>query len=138
MRESASRRVGGVGGCPTIRAGIVSSARIQIAGAISTAPDDHFTASPDSGVRDPASGRVGDTGGCPRVRSGIVSCAGVEEAAEAGASPDDHFTASPDTRVKVPSRRHVGGAGSRPGIIDASVRPIRYCGKRIVSARRRH
>ena len=39
-------RVGGAGGCPTIRAGIVSPAGVQIGDAIISAPDDHFAASP--------------------------------------------------------------------------------------------
>ena len=44
--ESASGRVGGAGGCPTIRAGIVSPAGVQIRCAIKSTPDDHFTAGP--------------------------------------------------------------------------------------------
>ena len=41
----ASGRVGGAGGCPTVGAGIVSAAGVQVAAVIS-APDDHFTAGP--------------------------------------------------------------------------------------------
>ena len=46
------RRVGGAGGCPTIRAGIVSPAGVQDRSlpAVTSAPDDHFTASPDCRV----------------------------------------------------------------------------------------
>ena len=48
---SARGRVGGAGGCPTIRTGIVSAASVQPARAVKSAPDDHFTAAPDCGVR---------------------------------------------------------------------------------------
>ena len=48
---SASGRVGGAGGCPTVGAGIVSAAGVQEAVVISSAPDNHFTASPDCRVR---------------------------------------------------------------------------------------
>ena len=50
MRGSGSGRVGGAGGCPTIGAGIVSPAGVELADEIVSAPDDHFTASPDRGV----------------------------------------------------------------------------------------
>ena len=47
---SGSGRVGGAGGCPTIRAGIVSPASVQIAWSSLSTPDDHFTAGPDCRV----------------------------------------------------------------------------------------
>ena len=74
---SASGRVGGAGGCPTIRAGIVSPAGVQTAAAVKSAPDDHFAAGPHCRVTDSGSGRVGGAGGCPTIRAGIVSPAGV-------------------------------------------------------------
>ena len=40
---SASGRVGCAGGCPTVGARIVSPAGVQKAGAITSAPDDHFS-----------------------------------------------------------------------------------------------
>ena len=43
-----------------------------------SAPDDHFTASPDCRVNGSGSGRVGRAGGCPTIRAGIVSPASVE------------------------------------------------------------
>ena len=43
---SGRGRVGGAGGCPTIRAGIVSPAGVQIVPQSASAPDDHFTAGP--------------------------------------------------------------------------------------------
>ena len=48
---SGSGRVGGAGGCPTIRAGIVSPAGVQQdVDTVNSAPDDHFTAGPDCRV----------------------------------------------------------------------------------------
>ena len=68
---SASGRVGRGGGCPGIRAGIVSSARIQRIRSISPAPDDHFTAGPYCRVL--GSGRrVAGASGRPTVGAGVV------------------------------------------------------------------
>ena len=76
--------VGGAGGCPTIRAGIVSPAGVQIGQSEcivrpkrsfhcrSTLPCD----------RTRRSGRVGRAGGRPTVRAGIVSPAGVQKVAD--------------------------------------------------------
>ena len=75
---SGSGRVGGAGGCPTIGAGIVSPAGVQIAASVISAPDDHFAAGPHCRVSESASRRVGGAGGCPTVRAGIVSAAGVQ------------------------------------------------------------
>src|SRR5207248_10560833 len=72
-------RIGGAGGCPTVGAGVVSPAGVQIAAAIS-APDDHFTASPHCCVLCSGRGRVGEAGGCPTICAGIVSPAGVDVA----------------------------------------------------------
>src|SRR4029077_19499871 len=112
-------RVGGAGGCPTIRAGIVSAAGIKkdIVRANST-PDDHFTAAPDRCVTGSPSRRVGGAGGSPTIRAGIVSPAAVENAAVRAikSAPDDHFTASPDCRVIVSASGCVGGAGGYPAV----------------------
>jgi hypothetical protein len=63
-----SRRVGGAGGCPTVRAGMVPPAGVQIGGAASAAtPDDHFAASPNCRVAGPSAGRVGEARWSPRV-----------------------------------------------------------------------
>ena len=72
VKVSANGRVGGAGGRPTIRAGIVSAAGVRIADIIS-APDDHFTAGPHCRVNVSGSGRVGGAGGCPTIGAGIVS-----------------------------------------------------------------
>src|SRR5439155_13337683 len=67
---SAIGRVGGVGGCPTVSAWVISPAGVQILEiVILSAPDDHFTASPDCRVTEPGCGRVGGAGGCPSIRS---------------------------------------------------------------------
>ena len=75
---SGSGRIGGAGGCPTIRARDCISRRCSNASAIISAPDDHFTAGPDCRVTLSGSGRVGDAGGCPTIGAGIVSPAGVQ------------------------------------------------------------
>jgi hypothetical protein len=53
------------GGCPAIRAGIVSPAGVKklVKDKISSAPNDHFAASPDSRVTAAAIRRVGGAGG---------------------------------------------------------------------------
>ena len=66
------------GGRPTIRAGIVSPAGVQIVAVIRSTPDDHFAAGPDCRVTESGRGRVGGAGGCPTIRAGIVSPAGVQ------------------------------------------------------------
>ena len=77
VTESGSGRVGGAGGCPTIRARIVSPAGVHDRH-VPSAPDDHFTAGPHCRVTVSASGRVGGAGGRPTIRAGIVSAAGVQ------------------------------------------------------------
>ena len=96
VSDSASGRVGGAGGCPTIRAGIVSPAGVQkIADCVSSTPDDHFTAGPHCRVKYSRSGRVGGAGGCPTIRAGIVSPAGVEKVAVTVENP-------PQTIISLP------------------------------------
>src|SRR6266513_3134973 len=86
MKFSRNRRTGGAGSCPTISAGIVSSARVQIAAkGVQSAPDHHFTASPDSCVTVSGVGRVRGSRGCPTVRARIVSPA----RRVSGPTPDD-------------------------------------------------
>ena len=76
--DSGGGRVSSAGGCPTVCAGIVSAAGVQIAADIISAPDDHFAAGPDCRVNESGSGRVGGAGGCPTIGAGIISAAGVE------------------------------------------------------------
>ena len=77
---SGSGRVGRAGGCPTIRAGIISPAGVQSSRLSISTPDDHFTAGPDCRVTVSARGRVSGAGGCPTIRAGIVSPASVQSA----------------------------------------------------------
>ena len=64
---SATGRVGQVGGCPTIRAGIVSPTGVRVGpDSDPSAPNDHFTASPDRGVT--GSGNRDVSGGRSRPR----------------------------------------------------------------------
>ena len=113
---------GGIGGsrrCPTIGAGIVSLASVQIVGDVISTPDDHFTASPDGRVAGTFTGNKGAfTGHCPGVGGGIVSPAriGTERAIFAGSAPDNHLIASPDGTVITACGRRVGGARCGPAI----------------------
>ena len=58
VNVSGSGRVGGAGGCPTVRAGIVSPAGVQISRCYHSAPNDHFTAGPDCRVNVRAEGAL--------------------------------------------------------------------------------
>jgi len=81
VQVSPSGRVGGAGGCPTVRAGIVSPAGVEIGAANAariTTPDDHFTAGPECRVIVSGSGRAGGAGNCPIVGDGVVLAAGVQ------------------------------------------------------------
>jgi hypothetical protein len=117
--ESGSGRIGDAGGCPTIRAGIVSSAGVRLTANKST-PYNHFAAGPHRRVPLPAGGRIDRAGGCPTIRAGIVSPASV---AAAQATPDDHFTAGPHRRVIVSGTGRVGRAGGCPAIRARIVSP---------------
>jgi hypothetical protein len=76
------------------------------------APDNHFAASPDSGVTGSDTRCVCGAGGCPKVCCGIVSAAG----AIGGYTPDDHFSAGPDCRVTTSGFGRVGSASRCPAI----------------------
>ena len=67
MGSSAIGRVGCASGCPTIGAGIVSPAAIQVVAVVISAPNDHLTASPHRCVKCSASGGVGEASRSPRV-----------------------------------------------------------------------
>ena len=84
----ALRRISGAGGCPGVRAGIVSPTSVKFDGARShSAPDDHFTAGPQWRVEGSRLGRISGAGGCPGVSAGIVSPTSVKNAAVAKAAP---------------------------------------------------
>ena len=65
-----------------------------------SAPDDHFTASPNCRVNFSGGGGIGRVSGYPTIRAGIVSAAGIN--VEMASAPDDHFIAGPDGRVQDP------------------------------------
>src|SRR5262249_21215765 len=91
LRKSGIGRIGGTRGRPTIRAGIVSCAGVQInATGRRSAPDDHIAASPHRRLGVSGGGRVGGAGGCPTIRAGVVSPTGVEKGRVVSAAPDDH------------------------------------------------
>ena len=119
---TASGRVDGAGGCPRIRAGVVSPASVHIDVKNAT-PNDHSSASPDCGGGLSASWRVYRAGDCPTICSRIVSPARVESLGPITATPDDHFTAGPDCRVKVSASRRVSRAGGYPTIRAGIVSP---------------
>ena len=123
MNVSGIGRVGDAGGCPTVAAGIVSAAVIQIETIyIFSAPDDHFTAGPDCCVIPSARGRVGNAGGCPSICAGTVFAASVH-GPEGISTPDDNFTAGPHCRVKVSGGWRTGGAGGCPTVCAWIVSP---------------
>ena len=117
---SARGRVEGADACPTVRAGIVSSASAKpcVWETFYSTPDDHFAAGPDRRVSFSAGGSIGGTGGCPTVCGWIVSSASVRTS-----TPNDHFAASPDCRVIHSARGRVGGAGGYPTIRAGIVSP---------------
>ena len=118
---SGSGRVGSAGGCPTVRARIISPAGVRVCPVADlSTPDDHLTAGPDCRVKDSVDGRVGGAGRCPTIGAGIVSPASVSGTPHA---PDDHFTAGPDCGVNVSGRGRVGGAGRCPTIGAGIVSP---------------
>ncbi len=93
------RRIGCGRYSPTVTAGIVSAARIEVAAA-GTTPDDHFTTCPDGAVIVAGSRRIDAARGNPTVRAGIVSGASIQiTITGVGATPDYHLTASPDCSV---------------------------------------
>ena len=123
MTVSASGRIGRAGGCPTIRAGIVSPAGVENVAAIKSAPDDHFTASPHCRVKVSGSGCVGGAGGCPTIRAGIVSPAGVQVACRCQIRPRRSFRCRSTLPCDVSGSGRVGGAGGRPTIRAGIVSP---------------
>ena len=130
--ESGSRCVGGTGGCPTVRTRIISPARVRRAahGAAGSAPDHHFTASPDSRVKISCRRCVRRACVRPTIACRIVSSTGVPRVIGIQAAPNDHLTTGPNRGVEVSDSRRIGSAGGCPRIINASVRSVRYCGKR--------
>ena len=101
-----------------IRTGIVSPAGVQEADAVTTAPDNHFSAGPDCRVTNRrADGRIGDAGRRPGIGCRIVFPAGVQIASGVIiTAPNDHFTAGPDCRVICSFVGRVDGACGSPSV----------------------
>src|SRR5439155_771282 len=124
-RVTASGR-GRVGACPSptvVGAGrrwrhAVSPTGVQRAALISSAPDDHFIASPHCCGNGSAGRRAGSADGCPTVGNGIISSTGVQIGEAAVIStPDDHFAAGPYCRVIFSASGRVGGTGGCPRVV---------------------
>ena len=100
--NSARGGVGRACGYPTIRAGIVSAAGVEVRAVGISAPDNDLTARPNCRVKGSRIGCVESGGRCPRICAGIVSPAGVQrDGAVVSSAPDDHFTAGPDCGRKL-------------------------------------
>ena len=126
MAISASGRISGASSGPTVREGIVSPAGIV---GIS-APDDHFSASPNGCVAGSRNGRASGTGVGPSIGSRTVSAASVQiPETITRSSPDDHFSAGPYRGVIQSTGGGVRAAGGCPGIIKATKWSIGYDGK---------
>ena len=129
-RLSGRGRVGGAGGCPTIRDRIVSPAGVQRAIVSTSTPDDHFTAGPHCCVKYRA---VGALVVLVAVQLSVLGLylPPVFDSAAIKSTPDDHFTASPHCRVIVSGRGRIGRAGGCPTIrarivSPAGVQGVRY------------
>ena len=116
MVRPTTRRVGGASHHPSIRLGIVLSARVEII-TTATTPDDHFAASPHCGMSVPPRGGITTAGSCPTVRDRIIFAATVKKATEPiPSTPDDHFAAGPDCRVAGSGSRRIHSSGRCPSI----------------------
>ena len=84
------------------------------------APDNHFAASPDSGVTGSGTGCVCGARSRPCIRAWIIFAASGEiHRAGVGAlhaTPDDHFSAGPDCRVTTSGFGRVGSASRCPAL----------------------
>src|SRR5207302_2049941 len=116
--KPGSGRVGEAGGCPTVGAGIVSTAGVQkAAAALSSAPDDHFTAAPDACVNESRARRIGGARERPAIRAGIVPSPRIDGETTVGTAPYDHLTARPYRRARDTAVRSDGRIS--PGIVAA-------------------
>ena len=102
VRGSARGRIGGACGCPVVRSGIISAARVQLR----ATPNDHFAASPNSGMGLPWNWGVHHASCNPAIRIRIVSPAGVEGPAKIP-TPYNHLDAAPDGSVPCAGVRSV-------------------------------
>ena len=99
VKVSGGGCAGGAGGCPAIRARLISPTAVYVAVAIIATPNHHLFAGPNCRVTPSTSGRVGNARGCPAIRRGVVSGTGIQPVlgpVERIPAPNDHFAASPD------------------------------------------
>jgi hypothetical protein len=116
MRASVIRCVDSSSKHPSIRAGIVSAAVVQIAER-DPAPDDHFVAGPHCCMRISDLRSIRGAGRCPTVRAWVVPTTGVESVAKRVASaPDNHFSAAPHARVIGSGNRSIRDVGGCPTV----------------------
>src|SRR6266550_4009415 len=128
-------RVASADHCPTVRAGVVSTAAVHSARADKAAPNDHFASCPHRCVIVTGRRRTGKARRRPVIRTGIISAAGVEGSGQKKSrlkpAPDDHFTTSPHRSV---TDSAIGRArGCCPCILSAAA--YRIFGKRVVTVR---
>src|SRR4029079_5433636 len=117
---------------PAVRNRIVSPTDVEIINEISSAPDNHFAASPHCRVIYSGFRRVGSAGGCPAIRAGIIPSAGVYLEIFIRSAPDDHFATSPHCRVRNSGVWGPGEVCWSPCVANTSDRGTRYCRKSIV------
>jgi hypothetical protein len=106
------------GDCPTVGAGIVPTATIQI-GSVSSTPNDHLAAGPHCRVMVSSSRHVRRASRCPTISAGNVSPTSVQKvigAIKKIPAPDDHFAPGPHCRVTGSYRGRIGRASRCPTI----------------------
>ena len=123
VNVSGSGRVSGAGGCPTVRAGIVSPAGVQKSRCCRTRPRRSFhcrSRLPCEGFVQRARWWCWWLSNCP---CWDYICRQCSKAGIHLSTPNDHFTAGPDCRVHVSASRRIGGAGGCPTIGAGIVSP---------------
>jgi hypothetical protein len=134
-RVSGVRSIRGAGGCPTVRARIVSPTCVR-----PPAPDDHFGAGPHSDVKRSGVRSIRGAGRCPTVRGWVVSPTGVQVAERTLSTPYNHLIISPNCSVPVSAGGCIGCRGCEPAIcvwivssagIEIRSRRRRRCRRRI-------
>jgi hypothetical protein len=114
-------RTGGVSGAssrPSVGSRVVSPAGVQknVGRLFISAPNDHFTSSPDCSVTVSRLRSCIDVSGCPSICARVVSAAGGQCIAIVKATPNNHFTTGPYCRVTFSCAGCVGRGGRRPSI----------------------
>ena len=121
---SGSGRVGDAGGCPTVRAGIVSARRCSRRLLVVSTPDDHFAAGPHCRVIDSRRRARWWCWWLSNCRCRDCICPPVfKKLPLSNSAPDDHFAAGPHCRVSGSCRGRVGGAGGCPTVGAGIVSP---------------